>query len=100
MTLTTEQQIQVLQNIDWDYLKRNKEGLCFGINYAYRDIFNKFLPLSEIHTAIPLFTHENAFQFNARKKAYSWWPYNKKGYDLRMRFVNWIISELEKKTNV
>lgn len=79
-------------------------GLC---NVVVRIIFSKsnkslFLPMSQIKEFIPLFTLENAREFGESlciNPLRFWWPLTKKGFQLRIEFLDWMINELEKTSN-
>ena len=45
---------------------------------------------------IKLFTSKNAKMFGAKVNKGYWWPNTKEGYEQRRKYVDWMISELEK----
>ena len=94
--LTIQQQIQILK-LALEYIKCGDEcALCVAIRQAsikiMPDSFHT-IPLSEL---IPLFTFTNAEYFGANK-SFFWWPIDKN--EDRVKFLNWMIKQLEKDLN-
>lgn len=98
--LTVKEQIQVLKNIDWNFLEKSKEGLCVGIRMSIWNKIHLEVPSYRIKEIIPLFTRENAFEFGVNHYSIYWWPLNIEGYECRKRFVEGMISELKQQLKV
>lgn len=94
--LTPEQQIEVLENIDWKDLIRYKDGLCYGIMISLRDTAHISVLSSKFGELIPLFTRQNALKFEGHPHKAYWWDCSIDSYNNRKCFVDWIIEELEK----
>ena len=94
LPLSPANQIVILKNIDWEGMKKNKEGICSGVEVSMNKLDICRLSLKPVHTAIPLITKRNAVLFGGFGDSY-WWKTNKFGYWLRKRFINWVISVLE-----
>lgn len=114
MSLTTDQQIQLLKAVrkafkTEAYKYYSTSGLCAHIKMQAWACFK--LSVSTINYAlnaqrlIPLFKRENALQFGARSIGAYWWPsIHKTGtpdpegqiITPRVAFIDWMISELEK----
>ena len=94
--LTLEQQIEVLENIDWDDMIGNSYGLCGGIKISLFKVMGiQINLLNEIKECIPIFIRENAFPFKASEWDSSWWRHTDFGYAQRRKFVNWMIENIE-----
>lgn len=106
--LTKEEQIVILKEVL--ELLNNKavdRGLCYIIAHRIRIHLNLIDTRLIINDYIPLFTKENAIKYgNAYRHNYSaywwncpsWWEIDSVyDYENRILFINWIISELEKK---
>ena len=104
-TLTKEEQIKILEKVlDKLYTNNKKYGLCYIIRFILRYEFYIRDYVIKIPKYIPLFTRENAIEHaNARSNRLFWWTvgysYDDHGeYDLdnRIKFIEWMISELKK----
>lgn len=93
--LTPQQQIEVLENIDWKDLIYYKDGLCFGIMVSLRNTLNMWEDSSKNKELIPLFTRENALKFEAHPRFAYWWDFSIDSYNNRKCFVDWIIKQLK-----
>ena len=95
--LTTQQQIQILK-LALEYIKCGDEcALCVAIRHASIKIMPDSFPIIPLYKLIPLFTHTNAEQFHANTGMLFWWPIGKN--EDRIKFLNWIITQLEKDLN-
>ena len=94
--LTKQQQIEVLENIDWKDLIYYKDGLCFGIKISLSDTLHMNIDSTELKELIPLFTRENILKFEAHPRSAYWWSLDVDGFNCRKSFIDWIINELKK----
>lgn len=97
-TLTTDQQISIIKQIDINACYYLGLGLCFNISLILAKEYNIGGGYcKDIKTYIPLFTLNNALQFDASNMAGGlWWGIEYKDYINRENFCNWLISELTK----
>ena len=94
--LTAQQQIDVLENIDWEWVKLYNVGICHGIQRAINLKYSEFISVTNINQYFPLLTRENALKFGAYLNTMFWWTRDEHGYDQRKCFVNEIIKTLKK----
>lgn len=119
MFLTIEQQIEILENIEWNASNRiNTDkwsvdygtfnygtfnyGLCGLIHNAIYKVTNE----EASSKSIDLFKYANAIQFRALSilcdpsesdiTEYYWWRLDKQGDFYRKQFVDWMLAELRK----
>lgn len=116
MTLTTEQQIQLLKAVrrafkTEAYKYYSTSGLCAHIKMQAWSCF-QLTPSTKdwalnAYRLIPLFKRENALQFGAKSAGAYWWPSMHKvgtpdpeGQIItpRVAFIDWIINKLENTT--
>lgn len=95
--ITIQQQIEILQKALTTLKARNAEGICEAIRKASIDILPESFPIIPLCKLIPLFTHTNAEQFHANTGMLFWWPIGKN--EDRIKFLNWMIKQLEKDLN-
>ena len=106
-TLSTQQKIDILKNINWDIMIENADGICSGV---YRSIKSMFLDgrfsfeaypiINRIERMIDLLTPEDAQQFSDAGPLYYgqyWFNRNEEGYTQRKAYVDWMINEYQKR---
>lgn len=98
-SLTIEQQIKVLEAIDYVHMVGIEAGLCYAVLQSCRKIYNgPILPI-DISLLFPLFTNKNALQFGAYETENSqrfWWKITPESLPQRKQFIDWMIFELKK----
>ena len=94
--LTLEEQIQVLENIDWREMMEDRFGLCGGIRRALLKVTGIQVDLlSKLKQYVPIFRRENALSFKASEWDIFWWETTNYGYIQRKKFVSWMIEDLK-----
>lgn len=95
--MNKETQLRILNNV----LKRLEireceAGLCLFVSFEIQNIIRHQVKNTEISKYIPLFTKENAIIYaNAYKEdTLYWWDMWHYDIDNRVKFINWIIKEL------
>ena len=94
--LTKQEQINILEDIDWEWVELAGVGICHGIQRAIRLKYFELISVTNISQYFPLLTRLNALQFGANLNRMFWWTRDEHGYDQRKHFVNVIIEELKK----
>lgn len=95
-TLSSKDQIKVLESIRWDLMIATSGGLCYAIGLSIYGNCPQHSDYDFISEAIPLFRRSNAQNFGGHPYDDYWWKRDEKGYESRRQFVNWMIDELNK----
>ena len=94
--LSLEIQLEVVRDVRVCFFT-NRECLCFLFD---RILFYHLKRETEVSIAyyMPIYTHENAMKntTDCCEEDGNWWPFNEKGHEQRLVFLDWMISELEK----
>ena len=98
-TLSTQDKIDILKNIDWDTMIKCTDGICDGVYRSAKSMIlnRKFLRTERL---IDLLTPEYAKQFSDLRSlhyGYYWFSRNEEGYEQRKAYVDWMINEYQKR---
>lgn len=99
MTLTVQEKINILENIDWRRMENTNVGLCFVISRSVSKLIINYniSYYSDLDEYIDLFTEENSKRFAIKKTdTMYWFDRNPEGYIQRKEFVDWMILEYKK----
>lgn len=90
-------QIEILKQVlDLLINKECSRGLCFILRRRLQEHLRIYYTPIIIVDYIPLFTNQNAIDYaNGRREMY-WWDEITYDFDNRIKFIKWIITELEK----